>query len=77
MVLFQGKLCHFRNVMKHNPEKWNPTDDELLDFMRRANLDGFWSQEPTSVLANLKKAMRVKRMAFCLGMPSITPPMGP
>mgnify|MGYP000040298935 CR=1 FL=1 len=64
MVPFQCELCHFRNVMKRNPEKSNPVDNELLDFMRRANLDAFWSREPTSVSANLKEAKRVERTVF-------------
>jgi hypothetical protein len=77
MVPFQCELCHFRNIMKRNPTVRVPEDQELLDFMRRANLDAFWSQEKSSVFSNLKEAMRVKRTAFRLRMPSITPPMGP
>jgi hypothetical protein len=77
MVPFQCELCHFRNVMKRDPSVRISEDQELLDFMRRASLDAFWSREKSSVSSNLKEAMRVERTAFRLGMPSITPPMGP
>jgi hypothetical protein len=77
MVPFQCELCHFRNVMKRDPDKLNVKDKEILDFMRRANLDAFWSRETSTVKSNLKEGMRVERTAFRLGMPSITPPMGP
>jgi hypothetical protein len=77
MVPFQCELCHFRNVMKRDTESRNWADQEILDFMRRANLDDFWSREMAMVKANLQEAMCMERMAFCLRMPSITLPMGP
>jgi hypothetical protein len=68
---------HFRNIMKCNPEIKNAADQEILDFTRRAHLDAFWSREISLVKSNLWETMRVKRKAFWLGMPSITPPMDP
>jgi hypothetical protein len=52
-------------------------DQEIPEFMRRANLDAFWSWESSTVKSNLGKAMRIERTAFRLGMPSMTPHMGP
>jgi hypothetical protein len=63
--------------MGRNPETGSLEDDEVLAFMRRANLDAFWSRETSTVSSNLREAMRVERTAFRLHMPSITPPMGP
>ena len=77
MVPFQCELCHFWNTMKRDPDRQIANDKEILDFMRRANLDAFWSRETSTVTSNLKEAMRVEKTAFRLGMPSITPPMGP
>jgi hypothetical protein len=45
MVPFQCELCHFCNIMKQNPEANIATDVEMLDIVRRANLDSFWSRE--------------------------------
>jgi hypothetical protein len=45
--------------------------------MRRANLDAFWSRESLTVRSKLGEAMQTERRAFRLGMPSMTPPMGP
>jgi hypothetical protein len=77
MVPFQCKLCHFQNISKRDPEQGNPVDQEVLDFMRRANLDAFRSCEKGTVLSNLKELMQVEKMSFRLGLPSVFPPMGP
>jgi hypothetical protein len=45
--------------------------------MRRANLDAFWSWEMATVVSNLRKAHWMEQMASHLGLPSITPHMGP
>jgi hypothetical protein len=77
MVPFQCEACHFRNVMRQDPVRSSSRDQEILDFMRRANLDAFWSRESSTVKSNLGEAMRIEQTAFRLGMPSMTPPMGP
>jgi hypothetical protein len=77
MVPFQCEVCHFRNVMRRDPVRSSSRDQEILGFMRRANLDAFWSRESSTVKSNLGEAMRIERTAFRLGMPSMTPPMGP
>jgi hypothetical protein len=78
MNAFQCDLCHFRNVMGRNPriEIWQ--DREILEYIRRANLDAFWSREPTTVASNLREARKMEsKVADRLGIPSITRPMGP
>jgi hypothetical protein len=77
MVPFQCDLCHFRNIMMRDPEAETRTDWEILDMIRRANLDAFWSREKSSVGASLREAVRMEKMTKRLGMPCITPPMGP
>jgi hypothetical protein len=61
-------------------EPWDSRwqDHEILEYTRRAILDSFWSRESSTVAFNLREARRMeKRVADRLGMPSITPPMGP
>jgi hypothetical protein len=77
MVPFQCELCHFRNVMRQDPVRRETRDQEILHFMRRANLDVFWSRESSTVKSTLGKAMRIERTAFRLRMPIMTPPMRP
>jgi hypothetical protein len=78
LVPFQCDLCHFRNIMKRNPWESRWEDHEILEYIRRAILDSFWSRETSTVAFNLREARRMeKKVSDRLGMPSITPPMGP
>jgi hypothetical protein len=77
MIPFQCELCHFRNISLWNPDQQDGCDLEILDMMRRANLDAFWSREKTTVSYNLQEALQMEWMTFQLGLPTITPPMGP
>jgi hypothetical protein len=77
MIPFQCEVCHFRKVMQGVPAKSLPRDQEILEIMRRANIDAFWSPESSTVRSDLGEAMRPEITAFPLGMPSMTPPMGP
>jgi hypothetical protein len=77
MVSFQCEMCHFRNILMRDPNRRNANDLEILDMMRRANLDAFWSQESTAVASNLREALRMERTTRRLCYPSVTPVMGP
>jgi hypothetical protein len=77
MVSFQCELCHFRNILLRDPDRRDANDLEILDMMRRANLDAFWSRESTTVASNLREAIRMERTSSRLGYPSVTPAMGP
>ena len=48
-----------------------------MAFIRRASLDAFWAREPSTVMANLREAIRMEKFTSSLGLPSVTPPMGP
>jgi hypothetical protein len=77
MVPFQCERCHFRNVMGRDPSTATGTDLELMDTMRRANLDAFWSRETSTIGSNLREAIRMEKTAKRYGMPCITPTLGP
>jgi hypothetical protein len=64
--------------MKRKPWESRWEDHEILEYIRRANLDSFWSRESSTVAFNLRVARRMERkFSGRLGMPSITPPVGP
>jgi hypothetical protein len=54
---FQCELCHFRNLQGRSPQVGSGLfgDVELLKYLRRVNLDTFWSREPSTVSHNLGK----------------------
>ena len=77
MVPFQCELCHFRNIFGRDPSEHNPKDQEVFSFIRRANLDCFWSREPATVKANLRNLCRMLKTEDRFGFDSVSPPMGP
>jgi len=77
MVPFQCELCHFRNVYGREPKKINLKDKEFFKFVRRDNLDAFWSREPTTVAKNLSQLNRMSKTENKFGFASTTPPLGP
>lgn len=55
---FQCDLCWFRNLQKRAPNPKSQSDSLLLAYIRRVNLDAFWSRSPKTVsgsLTGLKK----------------------
>ena len=48
MCMFQCDLCHFRNMESRNPDGGG-TDEKILRYIRRANLDAFWARRPNTV----------------------------
>ena len=77
MVPFQCELCHFRNVYGREPEALNLKDKEFFVFVRRANLDAFWSRELPTVRNNLKELNRMRMTEERFGFSCTTPPLGP
>lgn len=77
MVPFQCEMCHFRNILGRNLMRGLESDRELEALMRRASLDAFWSWAPSTVTNNLREAARSERFADRVGIPSITPALGP
>jgi hypothetical protein len=56
MIPFQCKLYQFRNILLWNLDCCNVNNLEILDTMRRANLDVFWSRQTSTVGTNLERA---------------------
>ena len=48
-----------------------------MALIRRASLDALWAREPNTVRANLREAVRMEKFATRIGLPSVTPAMGP
>jgi hypothetical protein len=75
---FQCDLCHFRNLMKRDPVQNLPQDIRIMKLIRRANLDAFWSREPTTVSGNLLTARQGVKIAVAFGFQDqLFRPMGP
>lgn len=77
LTSFQCETCHFRNIKRRDPQRGSGSDLELLAVMRQANLDAFWSREPTTVRANLRGAMRLWETEIKYDLPSTVGPIGP
>jgi hypothetical protein len=54
---------------------WVLNDAETIDLIRRANLDAFWSREPTTIGHNLFKINRVLQISQELGLDKPPVPM--
>jgi hypothetical protein len=77
MVPFQCDQCHFRNITGRDPMRWKVTDHEVLEYIRRANLDAFWDRSPNTVSSNLSDAWRMEKMGERLGLGAMAPAIGP
>jgi hypothetical protein len=72
---FQCELRHLRNLQGRSPQVGSGLlgDVELLKYLRRVNLNVFWSREPSTVSHNLGKINRALQIADELGM--LNPPL--
>ena len=77
MTPFQCENCHFQNIMRRNPHPHNLQDEEILELIRRASLDAFWSRATGTVESNLRRARRLEQRAKEKGRPPINDNMGP
>jgi hypothetical protein len=77
MVPFQCDECHFRNITGRNPVQWKESDKDVLEFIRRANLDAFWDRSRNTVASNVGDAFRMETLGKKLGIGPMSPPMGP
>jgi hypothetical protein len=70
MCPFHCELCHLINMQGRSPMKGTGVlnDAETIDLIRRANLDAFWSKEPTTIGHNLCKVNRVLQISHELGL---------
>jgi len=67
MCPFQCDRCHFVNIQGRVPGGRHQ-DAVLLDTIRRANLDAFWSREASTIKSNLGEYQRVRRLSQRLGI---------
>jgi hypothetical protein len=78
MCPFQCEDCHFISINGRLPNKDNPADALLLCCMRRANLDGFWARERSTVYSNMLEGCKFLANQKLLGINSASlPPRGP
>ncbi len=78
MTPFMCELCHFRNVLERDPVEGLASDVRIMKLMRRANLDAFWSLEPSTVKKNLEEAKHGIAIASSLGFSKkLFKPLGP
>jgi hypothetical protein len=77
MCPFQCDLCHFRNIQGRDPAPGLTKDKLLLQCIRRATLDAFWSRESSTVAANFRGSKRLQEIGDSVGILSVCPPMGP
>lgn len=77
MVPFQCDLCHFRNIQKRDPVRFRTTDNEVLEYIRRASLDSLWAREPATVKKNLNGLAKAEQVMLNLGLPPLSPTLGP
>lgn len=57
--------------------EFRPSDCELMTYFRRANLDMFWSKEPSTVAGTLSAYKQARRNMIQKGMPPEIIPQGP
>ena len=77
MCPFQCDLCHYRNIQGQDPIPGLGKDKLLLQCIRRASIDAFWSQESSTVAANARGARPLQEIGDSMGVLAVCPPMGP
>ena len=73
---FQCDECWFRNI-KLRTSRATLSDNRLLEFIRRVNLDGMWSREPSTVRSIKLNTIKIIKGALKLGMEPQLPEPGP
>ena len=68
-VPFQCDLCIFRRVTEKDPKPTSATNNLLLHYIRRANLDSFWSRAPRTIANDLGHVKRSIRNLSRVGLP--------
>lgn len=78
VTTFQCDLCHFRNINGRSPLP-DGSDDTVMKFIRRANLDALWSREVGTVRNTHREYLKIRTKAKLLDLDDgkIFPPMGP
>ena len=77
MAPFQCDNCWFINMYKREPLTRNITDQSELAFIRRVNLDVFWSREKSTVKGIIGKVKEIIRRGRIKGRPLALPSFEP
>ena len=68
MTPFECDRCVFRKLKKHEPRDENQQDQFLLQLIRRAILDAFWSRARSTVNQNLSKIKMILKFSKNVGL---------
>jgi hypothetical protein len=74
---FQCDHCWFINLEKRPPIENNMSDQRLLGYIRRVNLDVFWSREPGTIKGSYSQLVKINKFCDDLGMSRVDVPRGP
>ena len=74
---FQCDYCWFLNITKKPARDIFEADARLLGYIRRVNLDVFWSREPGTVGNTLRALEKGKRISEEFGLAPVKLSMGP
>jgi hypothetical protein len=74
---FQCDRCWFINLENREPVQGLLVDERLLGYIRRANLDMFWSREPGTVAASYRQLVKINNLCDDLGMTRMDISRGP
>jgi hypothetical protein len=74
---FQCDYCWFVNLTKRQARDIFDADARLLAYIRRVNLDIFWSKEPGTVGNTLRALEKGKKMSEEFGLPPVALTVGP
>lgn len=70
MLPFQCEWCWFINLKRQLPVPGAGSDEKLLEYIRRANLDAMWAKEPSTVDGVLRQERKAARLRAELGLES-------
>ena len=74
---FQCDRCWFRNLVKRDPSGASQADQKLCAFIRRANLDLFWSRASDTVDKSRLGINRIIKDSISMGFEPSFHPIGP
>lgn len=75
---FQCDTCWFINLQRRKPTPHlYPSDQRLLTYIRRVNLDMFWSREPTTVANTFRLLKKGRTLSEEMGLTPIHIQVGP
>ena len=74
---FQCDFCVFKNIKKRAPISSSQADTRFMSYIRRANLDAFWSRSPGTISGSLTGLRKIIRTAQEFDMSPSIEPIGP